>query len=101
MLDDAKKIISMAKYQVNKDYGIRVSASHIFLFNDLNTNGDIKGDPDGGEYFADSFVKYTNDGTSVEYCVVLNGSKRHIGSNTDCKKEDQLYSRRNVVDNDS
>ncbi len=101
MLDDAKKLISMAKYQVNKDYGIRVSASHTFYFNDLNVNGDIKGDPDGGDYdSANSYVKYTNNGTTVTYCVVLKGSKRHIGTNTDCKKEDELYSRRNVIDNE-
>lgn len=100
MLDDAKKLISMAKYQVNKDYGIRVSASYIWSIDDLNINGDIKGDPDGGEYdTANSYVKYTNNGTAVSYCVVLRGSQRHIGDATECKDEDSLYSRSNVVDN--
>ena len=94
MLDDAKKLISMAKYQVNANYAVRVSASHTFSFNDLNINGDIKTDPDGGEYDqTGSYVKYTNSGTNVEYCVVLKGSRRHIGSSTDCKKESELYSR--------
>ena len=100
MLDDAKKLISMAKYQVNKSYDIRVSASHTFTFNDLNINGDIKGDPDGGEYdTANSYVRYTNNGSTVEYCIVLKGSQRHIGDEEACKDEGTLYSRSNVVDN--
>ncbi len=100
MLDDAKRLISMAKYQVNKDYGIRVSREHTFYFNDLNVNGDIKNDPDGGDYNStSSYVKYTNDGETAQYCVVLLGSKRHIGSDSECILETRLYSRNNVVDN--
>ena len=100
MLDDAKRLISIAKYQVNKDYGIRVSREHIFYFNQLNVNGDITNDPDGGNYEESvSYVKYTNDGSNIKYCIVLRGSKRHIGSSTECIDEKKLYSRKNVVDN--
>ncbi len=99
MLDDAKKLISLAKYQVNKSYTIRTSSSHKFTFAELNINKDIANDPDGGEYNAtSSFVKYTNNGTA-HYCVVLIGSVRHIGSSTNCVSENNLYSRSNVVDN--
>ena len=102
MLDDAKKLISMAKYQVNKDYGIRVSASHRFNFDDLNVNGDIKSDPDGGEYDkANSYVLYTNNGSEANYCVVLKGSQRQIGSDSNCVGEGDLYSRSNVKDIES
>ena len=100
MLDDAKRLISLAKYQVNKDYGIRVSREYTFYFNTLNANGDITNDPDGGDYNAStSYVKYTNNGTVAKYCIVLNGSKRHIGSSGNCIEEARLYSRKNVVDN--
>ena len=100
MLDDAKKLISMAKYQVNKSYEIRVKSSHVFTFNDLNINNDIKADPDGGNYVtAESYVKYTNSGTKATYCVVLKGSQRHIGDASNCVKEDELHSRSKVVDN--
>lgn len=99
MLDDAKKLISMAKYQVNKDYGIRVSASHDFSFDELNINGDIKGDPDGGEYDKEaSYVRYTNNGSEVRYCIVLRGSQRYIGDDSNCVREEELYSRSNVKD---
>lgn len=100
MLDDAKKLISMAKYQVNKDYTIRNALTHTFQFADLNTNGDISKDPDstnGANYLAGS-VKYTNNGTA-KYCVYLEGVKRKIGtSSDDCVYEDNLYSRTNVID---
>ena len=105
MLDDAKKLISMAKYQVNKNYGIRVSASHKFYFNELNINGDIKSDPDGGEYDkAKSYVRYTNDGSEVSYCIYLLASKRVIKYDVNsggCVPEDKLYSRSKVFDRSS
>ena len=100
MLDDAKKLISLAKYQVNKSYAIRTSVTHTFTFKELNVNKDLKLDPDGGEYDEEhSYVIYTNNGTA-KYCVVLIGSIRSIGSNTNCVKEENLYSRSNVVDNE-
>ena len=111
MLDDAKKLISLAKYQVNKDYATRTFAnikfcngsSCTFKFEDLNDNGDIGKDPDGGEYDkVNSQVTYsvvTVDGTKVaKYCVILIGEHRTIGSAGNCVEEDNLYSRSNVVD---
>ena len=107
MLDDAKKLISMAKYKVNADYELKnfiksgVCSSNICTlgFNDLNTNGDIKEDPDGGSYdSAHSYVKYYKEGSAVTYCVVLVSSKRYIGTSSDCKKESELYSKSNVID---
>ena len=110
MLDDAKRLISMAKYKVNVDYEIRnflktgvctsTPKECKLYFNDLDVNGEIKEDPDGGSYVKEeSYVKYYKNGDEVSYCVVLKGSKRHIGSNTDCKEESKLYSRNNVSDN--
>ena len=107
MLDDAKKLISMAKYAVNTDYEIRnftksgVCVSNICTlgFTMLDKNDDLKEDPDGGSYEAsNSYVKYYKDGSTVTYCVVLVGSKRYIGTTSDCKKENELYSRSNVID---
>ncbi len=100
MLDDAKRLISMAKYQVSRDYGIRMSREHKFYFKDLNINGDIKSDPDNGDYDQEgSYVQYTNDGSMARYCIYLRGSKRHIGSAVSCIQETNLYSRANVEDN--
>lgn len=111
MLDDAKKLISMAKYQVNKDYAVRNSVSHTFQFSELNVNNDIGQDPDSttGANYISGTVEYTNTGTA-RYCIYLVGSKRKIcrfpeGANiTDstncnlCVYEDELYSRANVHD---
>lgn len=121
MLDDAKKLISMAKYKVSKSYEIRnltksgdgctVGVSCVFKFSDLNTGGDIKGDPDGGEYKGNtSTVTYSLSGGVAKYCVYLEGSKRKICKKADsctgdscacnlCVNEDNLYSRNNVHDN--
>ena len=97
MLDDAKKLISLAKYEVNKSYDIRVNPPHTFTFAELNTKGDIEKDPDGGSYGSDSYVKYL---ANNEYCVYLNGSKRQIvGNNSDCVLEKDLNSRAKVIDN--
>ena len=99
MVDDAKKMLSLEKYQVNKNYAIRNSTSHTFTLAELNVNGDIKKDPDGGDYHQTySRVVYTNSGGSVDYCVALIGSKRHIGTKTECVSEGNLYSRSNVDD---
>ncbi len=97
MLDDAKKLISLAKYHVNKDYDIRNSGNYTFSLSELNTNGDIKLDPDGEPYI-NGTVKYTNNGT-VRYCVYLEAKKRKIGSSSSsCILEENLYSRSNVTD---
>ena len=105
MLDDAKKLISMAKYKVSKDYDIRNSDSYVFYFDDLNIIEYITKDPDGGEYIKgttsdSSAVTYTKDENGVvTYCIFLNASKRRIGnSQNDCVIENNLYSRSNVTD---
>ena len=106
MLDDAQKMISAAKYQVNKDYTIRslqntdkcvINTSCTFSHTDLNTNGDFTKDPDGDDYIEGS-VRYTNDGTA-RYCVYLLSKKRKIGNSiNDCVMEENLYSKTNVQD---
>ena len=102
MLDDAKRMISMAKYQVNKSYEIRISARHEFTLQDLNTNRDFVNDPDGAPY-ENGGVVYTNTESSgvkiVKYCVYLIGTRRRIGTSFDnCVYEENLYSRSNVND---
>lgn len=103
MLDDAKKLISLAKYQVNKNYDIRNSASHTFTLSDLNINNDVTKDPDGNNYIS-ATVTYTK-GSTAKYCVYLVSSKKKVckgstnyDSCTSCVNEENLYSRSNVVD---
>ena len=97
MLDDAKKFISLAKYKVNSDASLRLS-NQTFSISELNDNVDIEKDPDGGEYNESSEVRYTIANNTQEYCIILIGSKRAIGNSTNCVKEENLYSRSNVVD---
>ena len=99
MLDDAKRLISLAKYRINSNASLRYS-SKSFSLSELNTNGDIGADPDGGEYCYRSEVRYSIENNTQSYCVILYGSKRSIGSEDNCVKEEYLYSRSNVVDND-
>ena len=109
MLDDAKKLISLAKYEVNKSYAIRSNPPHTFTFTELNTTGDLDKDPDNGQYVEEtSYVRYEKVGTTIKYCVYLEGSIRKVcrESNcgeekcpcTECVYEDNLHSRNNVVD---
>ena len=102
MLDDAKKLISNAKYLVNKSYNIRKNPPKVFSYNELNANGDIQSDPDGGSYDTTrSKVTYTVENNVEKYCVILIGSKRSIkSSNGGCVYEESLYSRSNVIDNE-
>lgn len=106
MIDDAKKLISLAKYQVNIDYTIRKqnNIEKIYTMRQLDLDSSIKVDPDGGEYDKDaSYVKYIKAGNTVSYCIYLKGSVRHIGygvnsdGNEECITEERLYSKRNVV----
>ena len=101
MLDDAKKLISNAKYLVNKSYDIRTNPPKTFTFDELNANGDIKNDPDGGNYDTTrSKVTYSVQNNIAKYCVILIGSKRSIKTSSNgCVYEDSLYSRSNVIDN--
>ena len=122
MLDDAKKLISMAKYKVNTDYDIRnftknvtgitcnsTSKSCEMSFEVLNTSGDINQDPDSsdGTNYLNGSVTYSNDGVA-KYCVYLEGSKQKVCRETNCGSsscpctlcvyEENLYSRSNVHD---
>ena len=102
MIDDAKKMISLAKYRINVDYEARKKETGVtFYLKELDIDGAIKTDPDGGEYDRDSsYVKYTKTGGNVVYCVYLKGSIRHIGDGIGknaCVDEDKLYSKKNVV----
>ena len=98
MLDDAKKLISLAKYKINSDIALRSSPPQTFTMAELNINGDITIDPDGGEYDeTNSTVRYRIANGTAEYCVTLIGSKRTIGSPT-CVIEAMLHSRSNVID---
>ena len=97
MLDDAKKIISLAKLEVNANYSIRQENSHDFSLSTLLENSsDIKNDPDGGTYQSDSYVRYSKNESNATYCIYLEGSKRTIGTIDNCVYESDLYSK-NVV----
>jgi len=99
MLDDAKKLISLAKREISVNAELRSSPPHTFTFAELNVNGDIENDPDGGQYDpTNSYVTYKIENNTAIYCVVLIGSKRVIGSSTNCIPEDTLYSRSKVMD---
>lgn len=98
MLDDAKKLISLAKYKINSDIALRSSPPQTFTMAELNINGDLGADPDGGDYDqTNSTVTYRKVNSTAEYCIKLIGSKRTIGM-TACVPESSLYSRSNVVD---
>jgi hypothetical protein len=97
MIDDAKKLISIAKMKINMDYSARNSNRKRYSFSELNSNNEITNDPDGGNYSDSSYVEYQNSSGIVNYCVYLDGSKRRIGEYTDCVLEINLYSRSNVI----
>lgn len=98
MLDDAKKLISLAKYKINSDIILRETQPQTFTMAELNINGDLDVDPDGGHYDQNnSTVTYRKVNNVAEYCIKLIGSKRGIGI-SECVPESSLYSRSNVVD---
>lgn len=106
MLDDAKKLISLAKNEVNSNYELRnfmdanrcnVSTNTCTLnFDSLNEKGDIQNDPDGGTY-RNSYVEYKKENNIINYCIHLEGEKRVIGENSTCIDENDLFSKNNVV----
>ena len=109
MLDDAKKLISLAKYRVNKSYAIRSTKNYTFTFGELNENDDITTDPDGGSYVgSSSYVKYEVKNGTENYCIYLESSLRKICKKpddcddasccTECVDQANLYSRSNVID---
>ena len=105
MLDDARKFIALAKYEVIRNYSIRISDVYEFKLYNFNTNGFVKDentgeikDPDGGVYdYEKSYIKYTKE-PKASYCIVLFSSRRHIGSNEECILEGQLHNRDVVKD---
>ena len=103
MLDDAKKLISLAKYRVNSNSSIRELGEYTFTFSELNGEGDITQDPDSTsnppQNYLSGTVTYTNTGGIASYCVYLEGSRRKVSQNgNECVPEENLYSRTNVVD---
>ena len=90
MVDDAKKLISLAKMEVNSDYESRISGYKKIMYDVLNKNNDIKKDPDGGQYKSESYVEYKNEGGIATYCIYLEGENRRIGSSTNCAMEETL-----------
>lgn len=90
MVDDAKKLISLAKMEINSDYESRISGYKKIMYDVLNKNKDIKKDPDGGEYLSESYVEYKNESGIATYCIYLEGEKRKIGTSTNCVMENAL-----------
>ena len=99
MVDDAKKLISLAEMNVNSSYDIKNFIDYgnnatdyqcvnstktcTFKFDYLNKNKDIKKDPDGGSYNSSSYVRYSKDNSGmINYCIYLVGSKRKIEGNS-------------------
>ena len=110
MLDDAKRLISLAQNMVSTDYELRNLTKSGLCQNEvctlsfelLNAYGEIGKDPDGFEYKSNSQVVYSLSETgNAEYCVRLVGEKRIIGSESgepSCIRESELYSRSKVQD---
>ena len=102
MLDDAKRFISVAKYEVNSSYDTRnfinedlcdqENLSCKFYIELLNKSGDFKTDtfdnvkkivdPDGLGYDNGSYVKYFKSGDTIKYCIYLVGERRFLGKST-------------------
>ena len=89
MLNDAKKLISIAKMKVNIDYELRnfisdkcTSTACTMPLSFLNETGDIGNDPDGGNYSTSSYVKYYKSGNNIKYCIYLVSSKRFLSNQT-------------------
>jgi len=108
MLDDAKKLISLAKVKVSTDYEIKTfiksgtctgGTQCTLMFSALNTNDDVSKDPDNGDYVAaNSYVRYYKSGTVIKYCIHLESSKRIIGKGNTCIDEANLFSKTSVQD---
>ena len=102
MLQDAQKLVSLAKAEIIKDRIFRddpTVSERTYSLKQLDSKNTIVQDPDGGEYDRNnSYVKYTK---SVGYCAYLVGSKRIIKrarDNSNCVMEEYLTSRSYVFD---
>ena len=102
MLQDAQKLVSLAKAVVIKDREFRdgtATETPRLTLNTLDDKKTIVTDPDGGAYERNnSYVIYRK---SVGYCVYLEGSKRIIRAgqnNNGCVEEEKLTSRSYVFD---
>ena len=108
MLQDAQKMVSLAKAEVMKDRVFRddpTKTEITYKLRDLDTKDVLKEDPDGGTYNLDSYVKYkkaTGGSGTSGYCVYLAGSKRTIKAgkaNSNCVSEENLSNRTYVFYN--
>jgi prepilin-type N-terminal cleavage/methylation domain-containing protein len=103
MIQDAQKMISLAKAEIVKDREFRDDPSKTeksYPLSVIDKKGVVETDPDGGKYDRDkSYVKYIK---SQGYCVYLLGSKREIKKSKDsgaaCIDEEKLTSRSYVFD---
>ncbi len=108
VLSDAKKLISIAKLEVNSNRKFRTfmdaekcsseNNSCIFYFDFLNRKGDIERDPDGWVYESASYVKYYKKDSRFVFCIYLRGANKVIGSPSSCIDEDELQSISRVVE---
>ena len=108
MLQDAQKMVSLAKAEIMQDRVFRDDPTKkeiTYYLKDLDEKGVLKTDPDGGSYDPNSYVRYrkaTNGSTTSGYCVYLVGSKRTIKaskSGLSCVNEENLSNRSYVFDN--
>ena len=97
MLDDAKRLISVAKMKINASYSDRELGNRTYTLVELNEGGVVAKDPDGGSYESSSYVRYTSSSGTATYCIYLSSSKRRIGTSSSCINENNLYSKTNVV----
>ena len=105
VLSDARKLISQAKL-VNSDKNIRDDndndgvEGHKFSFSELNVKNDIKSEPDSSDnYDNSSYVYYdVSESGIATYCVYLKGSRRQLGTVTNCVLEKDLFDRTKVED---
>ncbi len=100
MLNDAERLISLAKNAIAADREFRANTSKTsiqYSMEALDTKSSINPDPDGGNYDrAHSYVSYTK---SAGYCVYLVGNKRTIKTEENkCVREENL-NRTYVKDN--
>ena len=109
MLQDAQKLVSLAKAKVIQDREFRDNPNdkkRKYTLADLDTKHVLSTDPDGGKYtdYTNTYVEYTKQTTSSKasgYCVYLEGSKRVVkksATSSACVPEEQLSDRSHVID---